>query len=253
MCGEGVLSYTGTSPRKLLLGLQQALASHPPPPILHTSVPKDIRRWVFFGNLLEAFCPGIRTCQGWPVGKLCFSPSSSTGLQLEPGSTSQTCPYTGGGSRCRTQGSTEGRWRTETCPRRDTRPAGYWPAHRADRISVPAGPPVPGTDVPPPQREPPPPRAPLPARALAGEPEAEEESPPRQGEPALAPAQHPDAHDDSPTPAGRTSPRSGQRPRALAGNTTSRGAVGSAASIPVCSPWTPATRSAPRGHGVPFP
>ncbi|XP_043294990.1 proline-rich protein 2-like isoform X3 [Cervus canadensis] len=126
------------------------------------------------------------------------------------------------------------------------RPAGYWPAHWADRTSVPAGPPAPGTHVPPPQPEPPPPRAPAPAWALAGEPESGHELPPLQGEPALAPAQ-------DPMPMMTDSPLQGEqapaldRELALSGNTSSRGVVGSAASIPVCSPWMPSTHSPPRG------
>ena len=136
----------------------------------------------------------LGTWQGWPVGKLFFSPSSSYDLQIQPGSTSKTYPYRGGYSRCRTQGSTDRRSRPEISPPKDTRLAGYWPAPQEGRTSVPAGPPAPGTDVPPPQREHPTP--PVPARALAGEPESGDESPPLQGEPALAPAQHSEAHDD---------------------------------------------------------
>ena len=132
------------------------------------------------------------------MGNLLFSHSSSTGLSLQPDSTSKSCPYISGCYRSRTQGSTEGRSRPDTSLPKDTRPAGYWPAHWAYCTSVPAGPPATGTDVPPPQREhpPPPPPAPVPARALAGDPEAGDESPPLQGEPALPPAQDPDAHDD---------------------------------------------------------
>ena len=130
------------------------------------------------------------------MGNLPFSHSSSTGLSLQPDSISKSCPYSSGCSRCRTQGSTEGRSRPETSLPKDTGPAGYWPAPWADGISVPAGPPAPDTDVPPPQREHPPPPAPAPARALAGEPESGDESPPLQGESALAPAQDPHSQDD---------------------------------------------------------
>ena len=142
----------------------------------------------------------LGTWQGWPVGKLFFSPSSSSGLQIQPGSTSKTCPYRGGCYRCRTQGSTEGRSRPEPSPRKDTRPAGYWPAPWEDQISVPAGHPAPGTNAPIPQREPPRPPTcavtPAPARALAGEPESGNKLPPLKGQPALAPAQDSHAHDD---------------------------------------------------------
>ena len=145
---------------------------------------------------LGSFSVQLGTWQGWPVGKLFFSPSSSSELQIQPGSTFKSCPYSSGCSRCRTQGSTEGRSRPETSLPKDTGPAGYWPAPWADGISVPAGPPAPDTDVPPPQREHPPPSAPVPARDLAGEPESGDESPPLQGEPALAPAQDPHSQDD---------------------------------------------------------
>ena len=145
---------------------------------------------------LGSFSAQLGTWQGWPVGKIFFSPSASCDLQIQPGSTSKTCSYRGACSRCRTQGSTEGRSRPEISPLKDTGPAGYWPAHWIYWTSVPAGPPATGTDVPPPQEEHPPPPAPVPARALAGELESGDESPPPQGEPALAPAQDPDAHDD---------------------------------------------------------
>ena len=128
------------------------------------------------------------------MGKL-FSHTSSTGLSLQPDSTSKSCPYscgtTGAGSRDPLRGHRDLR-----LPFPDTRPAGYWPAHWTYRTSVPAGPPATGTDVPPPQREHPPPPASVPARTLAEEPESEDESPPLQGEPALATGQDRDSQDD---------------------------------------------------------
>ena len=134
------------------------------------------------------------------MSNLFFSHASSTSPQLQPGSTSKTCPYGDGCYRCRTQGSTEGRLRPEPSPRKDTGPAGYWPAPREDQISVPAGHPAPGTNAPIPQQEPPcPPTCavtPAPARALAGETESGNKLPPLKGQPALAPAQDSHAHDD---------------------------------------------------------
>ena len=130
------------------------------------------------------------------MGNLLFSHSSSTGLSLQPDSTSKSCPYSSGCYRCRTQGSTEGRSKPETSLPEDTGQARYWPANWAYRTSVPVGPPATGTDVPPPQREHSPPPAPVPALALAGEPESGDESPPLLGGHVLAPAQDPDAHND---------------------------------------------------------
>ena len=149
---------------------------------------------------LGSFSVQLGTWQGWPVGKLFFSPSSSSELQIQPGSTSKTYPYRGGYSRRRTQGSTEGRLRPETSPPKDTGPAGYWPAHWEDQIFVPAGTPAPGANAPIPQGEPPRPPTcavtPAPARAFAGEPESGDKLPPLQGESALAPAQDSHALDD---------------------------------------------------------
>ena len=61
------------------------------------------------------------------MANLLFSHSSSTGLSLQSDSTSKSCPYSSGCSRCRIQGSTEGRSRPETSLPKDTGPAGYWP------------------------------------------------------------------------------------------------------------------------------
>ena len=59
------------------------------------------------------------------MANLLFSHSSSTGLSLQPDSTSKSCPYISGCYRSRTQGSTEGRSRPETSLPKDTEPAGY--------------------------------------------------------------------------------------------------------------------------------
>ena len=165
------------------------------PPIFHTAVRVHPMLDILCDSL-GSFLSLYTHIKMLAMGKLLFSHSSSTGLSLQPDSTSKSCPYSSGCYRWRTQGSTEGRSRPKTSLPKDTGLAGYWPAHWAYQTSVPAGPPATGTDVPPPQREQPPPPAPVPARALAGEPESWDESPPLQGEPALATAQDPDAHDD---------------------------------------------------------
>ena len=177
------------------------------PPIFHTAVRVHPMLGILCYSLGSFLSPYTHITM-LAMGNVLFH-SSSTGLSLQPDSTSKSCPYSSGCYRWRTQGSTEGRSRPKTSLPKDTGLAGYWPAHWAYQTSVPAGPPATGTDVPPPQREQPPPPAPVPARALAGEPESGDESPPLQGEPALAPAQDPDALADRPTPAGKTGPRSG--------------------------------------------
>ena len=140
------------------------------PPIFHTAV----RGHPILGipcDSLGSFLSPYTHIKILVMGNLLFSHSSSTGLSLQPDSTSKSCPYSSGCYRCRTQGSSEGRWRPETSLSKHTRPAECWPAHWAYRTSLPAGPPATGTDVPPPQREHPPPPASVPARTLAEEPE----------------------------------------------------------------------------------
>ena len=61
------------------------------------------------------------------MANLLFSHSSSTGLSLQSDSTSKSCPYSSGCSRCRIQGSTEGTSRPEASLPKDTGPAEYWP------------------------------------------------------------------------------------------------------------------------------
>ena len=129
------------------------------------------------------------------MGNLPFSHSSSTGLSLQPDSTSKSCPYssgaTGPGPRDLLRGDRDLR-----LPLPKTR-ARWVPASTLGISDLCAcRTPTPSADVPPSQREQPPPPAPVPARALAGEPESWDESPPLQGEPALSPAPNPDAHDD---------------------------------------------------------
>ena len=164
------------------------------PPVFHTAVRVHLMLGILCDSL-GSFLSPYTHIKMLTMGNLPFSHSSSTGLSLQPDSTSKSCPYSSGCYRCRTQGSTERRSIPETSLAKDTRPAGYWPAHWAYRTSVPAGPPATGTNVPPPQREYPLPLAPVPARVLVGDPESGDESPPLQGDPALALAQDPDAQD----------------------------------------------------------
>ena len=117
------------------------------PPTFHTAV----RVHPILGILcdsLGSFLSPYTHIKMLVMGNLLFSHSSSTGLSLQPDSTSKSCPYISGCYRSRTQGSTEGRSRPDTSLPKDTRPAGYWPAHWAYRTSVPEGPPATGTDVP---------------------------------------------------------------------------------------------------------
>ena len=165
------------------------------PPIFHTVVRVHPMLGILCDSL-GSFLSLYTHIKMLAMGNLPFSHSSGTGLSLQPDSTSKSCPYSSGCYRCRTQGSSEGRWRPETSLSKDTTPGGYWPAHWAYRTSVPAGPPATGTDVPPPQREHPLPLAPVPAQVLVGDPESGDESPSLQGETALPPAQHPYAHDE---------------------------------------------------------
>ena len=118
------------------------------PPIFHTAV----RVHPMLGILcdyLGSFLSPYTYIKMLAMANLLFSHSSSTGLSLQPGSTSKSCPYSSECYRCRTQGSPEGRSRPETSLPKGTRPAGNWPACWADRISVPTGPPATGTNVPP--------------------------------------------------------------------------------------------------------
>ena len=165
------------------------------PPIFHTAVRVHPMLDILCDSL-GSFLSLYTHIKMLAMGKLLFSHSSSTGLSLQPDSTSKSCPYSSGCYRWRTQGSTEGRSRPKTSLPKDTGLAGYWPAHWAYQTSVPAGPPATGTDVPPPQREYPLPLAPVPARVLVGDPESGDESPPLLGGHVLAPAQDPDAHND---------------------------------------------------------
>ena len=79
-----------------------------------------------------SFRAQLGTWQGWPVGKLFFSLSSSSDIQIQQVPLLRPVP-------------------TEV-------------------VATRAGSPAPGTDVPPPQQEHLPPCAPAPAPALAGEP-----------------------------------------------------------------------------------
>ena len=119
------------------------------PPIFHTAVRVHPMLGILCDSL-ESFLFPYTHIKMLAMGNL-FSHSSSTGLSLQPDSTSKSCPYSSWCYRCRTQGSTEGRWRPETSLPKNTGPAEYWPAHWAYQTSVPAGPPATGTDVPPPQ------------------------------------------------------------------------------------------------------
>ena len=169
------------------------------PPIFHTAVRVHPMLDILCDSL-GSFLSLYTHIKMLAMGKLLFSHSSSTGLSLQPDSTSKSCPYSSGCYRWRTQGSTEGRSRPKTSLPKDTGLAGYWPAHWEDQIFVPAGTPAPGANAPIPQGEPPRPPTcavtPAPARAFAGEPESGDKLPPLQGESALAPAQDSHALDD---------------------------------------------------------
>ena len=119
------------------------------PPIFHTAVRVHPMLGILCDSL-ESFLFPYTHIKMLAMGNL-FSHSSSTGLSLQPDSTSKSCPYSSGCYRWRTQGSTEGRSRPKTSLPKDTGLAGYWPAHWAYQTSVPAGPPATGTDIPPPQ------------------------------------------------------------------------------------------------------
>ena len=192
VCGGGVELHREESPRA---GSGPGTKAGLTQPIFHNAV----RVHPMLGILcdyLGSFLSPYTHIKMLVMANLLFSHSSSTGLSLQPDSTSKSCPYSSGCYRSRTQVFTEGRSRPETPHPKDTKPAGYWSAHWAYRTSVPAGPPATGTDVPPPQREYPLPLAPVPARVLVGDPESGDESPSLQGETALPPAQHPYAHDE---------------------------------------------------------
>ena len=83
------------------------------PPIFNTAV----RVHPMLGILcdyLGSFLSPYTYIKMLAMANLLFSHSSSTGLSLQSDSTSKSCPYSSGCSRCRIQGSTEGTSRPET-------------------------------------------------------------------------------------------------------------------------------------------
>ena len=110
VCGGGVELHREESPRA---GSGPGTKAGLTQPIFHNAV----RVHPMLGILcdyLGSFLSPYTHIKMLVMANLLFSHSSSTGLSLQPDSTSKSCPYSCGYYRCRIQGSTEGTSRPET-------------------------------------------------------------------------------------------------------------------------------------------